>query len=762
MQEEALNNPAGSQQNISGNHMEEAVNNPAGSQLHSTGDYVAIVQGAGNATVNVALPPLKQQWLKPARQSLSKAFVGRQQLVDDLIAELTGGKNVAITGRQAARALQGMGGIGKTYLALKLAGEVYDRFPGGVMRIDVGPQVSDEASAQLPLGRLAGYAFGGIAPQGPFQPEQVAAWLDAAAPGPFLVIFDDLWHAAPLRLLSRALPPQAVQIVTTRFTNVAQAIGASVVPLDRLSPGDGLALLEDRLRCQGDTTHRAALEAIVKLLGGHALALELAAAQIKKPSHIKVVLQALEQGIGQGKLDSLNLAPGEDRDENLERSFALGYERMIPTQQRLLRALGVFAEESMITAEAAAAIWGIDDTNAAQRALFELTDLALLSELEDTSTGTTSESAYRQHGLLRIYARALMEQEHELIDASRAHAQYYTDKGWQAITSSPRDNEFLDQHLPNLLAALQWSENNEPSLFTSLLDAISEFLLNTGQSALLETLLPKAVAAAHQSGNTITETNLLKRLGDLELLLGNLEQARAHYDAALPLYRAERARLGEANTLRSLGDLERRLGHLDEARSHYEAALPLYRAERNRLGEANTLRSLGDLERRLGHLDEARSHYEAALPLYRAERARLGEANTLMGLGDLENDLGNPDQARTHYHTALPLFRALRDRLGEASIYRRIGDIFIAQKEWSEARVYYEQALPLFTIERELTGQANSLIGLGRARFELGDHEQGMKDEQQAAELYRRIQRPDWAKRAEQYLAEMRARLKQQ
>ena len=77
-----------------------------------------------------------------------------------------GGKNVTITGRQTARVLQGMGGIGKTYLALKLAGELYDLFPGGVIRIDVGPQVSDEASAQIPLGRLAGYAFGGIAPFG--------------------------------------------------------------------------------------------------------------------------------------------------------------------------------------------------------------------------------------------------------------------------------------------------------------------------------------------------------------------------------------------------------------------------------------------------------------------------------------------------------------------------------------------------------------------------------------------------------------------
>ena len=89
----------------------------------------------------------------------------------------------------------------------------------------------------------------------------------------------------------------------------------------------------------------------MKLLGGHALALEIAAAQIKKPSRLATILHELEQGIGRGTLSTLKLAPGDGRDENLERSFALSYERLNPEEQCLFRALGVFAEESQITAE---------------------------------------------------------------------------------------------------------------------------------------------------------------------------------------------------------------------------------------------------------------------------------------------------------------------------------------------------------------------------------------------------------------------------
>ncbi len=644
---------------------------------HIVGNFTASVLGEGNATVNVTLPPPTRQWLKPARPTLSKSFVGRQGLVDTLLADLTSGKHVNITGK----AFQGMGGIGKTYLAVQLARELYDSFPGGAIRIDVGPQVTDEASAQLPLSRLASYAFGGIPPLGHFQPEQVAAWLNETAPGPFLVIFDDLWHPTPLRFLSRALPPQAVQLVTTRFANVAQAIGATIVPLERLSPTDGLALLEERLHCQNDMTHRPLLEALVSLLGGYALALEIAAAHIKKPSRLQTVYSELVHGIGQGTLTSLKLSPGEERDENLERSFALSYERLTPEQQHLFRRLGVFAEESLITADAAAAVWGMDHKNAAQNTLFELADLALLTETEDTTAGITS---FRQHGLLRVYALALLEKAQERDESSRTHARYYASRSWRVITITPGDYSFLDQNF--------------------------------------ERVVPKAVTAAHNMSDKVRE----------------------------------------ANVLVSLGNLERRLSNLDQARTHYDAALSLYRDERAHLGEANALMFLGDLERYLSNLDQASAHYDAALPLYRAERSRLGEAHTLVSLGGLEERLGNTDQARTHYDAALWLFRAIRDGLGEANVLWSLGEMFLAHEEWTKAKTSYEKALPLYTIERDPLGLANTLIDLGRARFELGDYEQAIQDEQRAADLFHRMKDIAWAERAEQYLAEMRLRVQQQ
>ena len=88
-------------------------------------------------------------------------------------------------------------------------------------------------------------------------------------------------------------------------------------------------------------------------------------------------------------------------------------------------------------------------------ALLELVDLALLNEIEDLIS--SSSTIYRQHGLLRAYAYALLEKADELTGASWAHAQYYTDIVWRAENAIPKDYPLLDRHIQNLLSALQWS-----------------------------------------------------------------------------------------------------------------------------------------------------------------------------------------------------------------------------------------------------------------------------------------------------------------
>ncbi|MCS6911095.1 MAG: NB-ARC domain-containing protein, partial [Anaerolineales bacterium] len=60
-------------------------------------------------------------------------FAGRKDELDKLIQALVAGESVAVT------ALQGMGGIGKTALAQKVAERLSPHFPGGVLWWTLGP-----------------------------------------------------------------------------------------------------------------------------------------------------------------------------------------------------------------------------------------------------------------------------------------------------------------------------------------------------------------------------------------------------------------------------------------------------------------------------------------------------------------------------------------------------------------------------------------------------------------------------------------------
>ncbi len=333
--------------------------------------YVEHAETVMTVPQEIAFPPLN--WLPPAAPSHpeGRTFIGREQDLQELRDALLAGNEVAITGIASATMLHGMAGIGKTYLATQLAIEVQSYFPGGVLTVslsgirpkkDVQPTKKDvqptpEEKAQPILQDLAAYAFNGQKDQftRPLQPGQVAAWLQQAAPGRLLVIFDDVWDLNTLLFLKRALPPAGC-IVTTRDANIAYMLGGTRKELGRLSDQDSLDLLENRLGCVGNMTYRPGLKKLVDELEGHALALEIIAARIKRPERIQEVLEALAQKVGQARLDQLKVRGEETRATSVKAALALSYDFMSEEEQRRFRLLGVFEPEAPITVEAAAAI----------------------------------------------------------------------------------------------------------------------------------------------------------------------------------------------------------------------------------------------------------------------------------------------------------------------------------------------------------------------------------------------------------------------
>ena len=255
--------------------------------------YVAQVIGDGTASVTVQQAPLTPT---PAvAPAPPPHFTGRRAHLDALKAALSGGGATLLT------ALQGMGGIGKTATALKLAQEVTDAYPGGVFWADLPRHDGDPRPVLRSWARCCAHDLA-AEPDLNVLADQVRGLLTARrdARGPLLALVDDVrekWLAAA-QTLGRALPPGVPLLLTTRDARLADALGAQVHNLDALPPDEALALLQTLAGAAVVEAEPGAAARLLASVGHLPLAIELAGRRLvalaRKPG-----AQAIVAGLAQ-------------------------------------------------------------------------------------------------------------------------------------------------------------------------------------------------------------------------------------------------------------------------------------------------------------------------------------------------------------------------------------------------------------------------------------------------------------------------------
>lgn len=110
----------------------------------------------------------------------------------------------------------------------------------------------------------------------------------------------------------------------------------------------------------------------------------------------------------------------------------------------------------------------------------------------------------------------------------------------------------------------------------------------------------------------------LKRLGQIERDLQNLDLARRHYEEAAEIHRRDGDALSLAHTIRHLGDVHQDAERWALAEPCYEEALRLYRSIRGtRRGDlANAVRSMAIQKEHTGEIERARVLWTEARSLY--------------------------------------------------------------------------------------------------------------------------------------------------
>jgi WD40 repeat protein len=363
-------------------------------------------------------------------------YLRRQEYLDRLKQAVLGATDraIGITGAtpQGARVgLHGMGGIGKTVLAIDLVNddEVRRAFPDGIFWLTFG-QTIEPLGLQ---GELAGYMAGEAKAYATVNEarDQLRHLFDGKA---CLLVLDDLWRpqdAEPFDVLGT----RSRLLATTRDADLLVALGARELPLDVLSEELALELLASWSGQARDAFPPAA-DKVAESCGYLPLALALAGARVQGGARWEDVLSALQRG----QLEFLDHPYG-----SVFSSLRLSTDALTEFERERYFELAVFPEDAEVPVEAVCTLWldtGSMQPDGSRDLLLRLHRRALLIHSED---GKHTSFHDLQHDFLRLNIPSPAGGHAALVEAYRAIAP----AGW---ASGPDDGYFF-QHLPQHLAA---------------------------------------------------------------------------------------------------------------------------------------------------------------------------------------------------------------------------------------------------------------------------------------------------------------------
>lgn len=580
-------------------------------------------------------------------------FVGREPELAELRAAMSH-SGVAIC------ALQGMGGVGKTALALKLAHEFRDAFPDGQIYLDLRgmsekPLAADEAAAHV---------IRSFHPEAPLPdgPRLAALYREVLHDKRVLLLMD---NAAGREQVEPLIPPDSCSLLITSRRRFSLP-GLFRRDLDQLPEIDACRLLQKISPRIGD---RAA--SLAHLCGCLPFALRVAASTLAERTDLSVSLyvQRLEQEGPKAKLG--------------EAALGISYTLLPEVLQTRFRSLAVFP--SGFDAAAASAVWDLaGQEEEADEALGELVRRSLLDG---------EEGRYRLHDLARAFARSNLGHEEEETARAR-HADHFLAQLSEAAELYLLGNEnilaglsLFDRERVHILAAQTWAAaRGEASAVAALLAArfphCGAHLLKLRLSPQEQLAWAEAgLSAARRLGDRFLEGTHHGQLGIAHAALGETHQAIDCFERHLAISRETGDRRGEANALGNLGNAYAELSETRRAIDLFGQDLALRRDLGDRRGEGNALGNLGTAYADLGETRQAIELYEQRLVIAHEIGDRRGEANASWNLGaayeklgeiaravdrmqacvDFEREVGHPDAEKDAAHVEELRARAWKD-----------------------------------------------------------------------------------------------------
>lgn len=613
----------------------------------------------------------------------------------------------------AVAAIHGIGGVGKSTLAVHAAHKLAAEFPDGQLYVDLRGS-SPEPSPMAPQEAIGRFlrALGVAGEDVPVELEEAAARLRSLLAGRRVLTVLD--NAADVDQVQPLLPttPGSAALVTSRQGLFALE-GAVHTHLDVLSLEESVLLLRRLASSERVVAEPSAARTIAVQCGHLPLALRIAGARLAaRPSW---PLRALAEQLAdeRRRLDRLRLGHLAVRA-----SFELSYQGLLDADggslaARAFRLLGLLDGPDVSIPVAAALV---DQPPVEVEAVLErLVDAQML---ESPTPGR-----YRLHDLLRLFAAELATEQER---ASVRRAAVRRVLRWYLATA---------QRANSLVAPPDLRHGGASDAGGLAFEGSGEAL------AWLEVERANLLAAARQAA---PEAEPLATVTiELSKTLFWLLQARGYWrdwaeigELALKVTRRLGDRTAEVLALSDLAGAHHRLGRDGEAISCLEQALRIHRELGDTNAEANLLSNLGIAYREAGRLDEAISACERSLAISREQADRYGEATVLNNLSKVYHQLERFEESIAICNEALSVFEELGDAYGQGNVLANLGESYRVAGRADEAVDCCQRSLRLFRQVADLPDQAEALLRLGRALHALGQIDQAHASWREALTIF--------------------------
>lgn len=635
-------------------------------------------------------------------------FVGRDKDLHELMETAVSSGGSPRSPTVVVSAIEGMGGVGKTQLAVRAAHRLTraGRFTDVQLYVNLRGFDPDRAPAD-PADVLDGFLRALDVP-GQHIPagldERASMFRDRLFDRQALILLDDAADENQVRPLIPSGPGCLVVITSRR--SLAGLDGASLHVLDAFATPEAVELLaaiagRERIGAEPEAAARVA-----ELCGGLPLALALAAARLR--SRPAWTVADLVSRLADGGVDAV--AAG---GRSLRPVFDVSYAGLDDAAQRMFRLLGAHPGDDFSVA-AAAALAGVG-VPAARELLERLQDAYLLQQ--------KSGGRYNLHDLLRAYAGTLLaaaqpdEREaavtrilgfylHSADSAEQCFnpvvrpltSEIPTGSGPLRFAGKDQAIAWCDAELANLAAAQDLAvAAGDHATAWQLPVVLSAYLLMRSRAedwvSTLTAGLDSARAAADQAG----QAAVLGKLGMALAEAGRLPDAVAALRTARELNRARGDRFGEVVNLTNQAVIHELLGQFDQAVFCLQRSLTGKRALGNRAGEPLTLANLGRVHFRLGRHAEAVEYCEQALEIYAETGQEYSMPIARNTIGESYREMGRLAEAEQCHRDALAEARRGGARRVEANSLWQLGRVLRRAGQNRPAAEYLAQARDAYT-----------------------------------------------------------------